>query len=232
MILSWFYILYDSDFWHMLKAEPRQRQIALLQRCLVASSCNSGIGLSGIWENLVNLREFRSVAVFCVRGKLGKQWILSCVCWHLLCLMGCTSQGLLGDARPYLVNLPVPVQWAKLLVRASWQTHEGCKSLHEKSFKSVSITWLHVGTVRSRRFCSCLVSDRCLRCPFCHQTILKPIEFNPCCWLFCWLFWVGIQWSWDSSTWFAFQKVDVLIHYLPVLLDFPRQGNWISGHSA
>ena len=106
-------------------------------------------------ENLVNLREFRSVAVFCVRGK---QWILSCVCWHLLCLMGCASQGLLGDARPYLVNLPVPVQWAKLLEQVG-RRHDDHKSHTQISIKSVSITWLHVGTVRSRRFCSCLVSD-------------------------------------------------------------------------
>lgn len=41
---SIFYMILISD----IKAEPRQRQIALLQRCLVASSCNSGIGLSGI----------------------------------------------------------------------------------------------------------------------------------------------------------------------------------------
>ena len=47
---AWFH--HDSIFYMILisdiKAEPRQRQIALLQRCLVANSCNSGIGLSGV----------------------------------------------------------------------------------------------------------------------------------------------------------------------------------------
>ena len=61
--LTWFHMycfklvresatIHDSSwFWFltlMLEAEPRQRQIALLQRCLVASSCNSGIELLSV----------------------------------------------------------------------------------------------------------------------------------------------------------------------------------------
>ena len=126
-VLHW----YQRTCTWFLKAESRQRQIALLlQRCLVASS-----SWDRAFRRRENLNKFEKIYLYEEHIGYGLLRAVNSPCfsvclwtsllhsyWHLLCPMGCTSQGLLGDARPYLVNLPVPVQWAKLLVRASWET--------------------------------------------------------------------------------------------------------------